>query len=354
MSIREGLWDCASCGTKGILGRYRACPSCNTPRADDVRFYLPEEASEIISFTQISDATAGADWYCPHCSSGNPATATNCKYCGANRDDSTLHQTVTYTPETTPHNAKEAEPKSIPTPPPPRKSKKGKIIAGGLTLSAGLGVYLTLTPSDIPVTVSGFSWERSVTVEEYKTLRKKGWEVPQGGHIISKAQAFHHNENVLDHYKQGTRQVCENLQTGTTTYNCGSQDLGNGYFQDKTCTRPEYTRECHDESYQEPIYRQEPRYATQYTFDIDEWVPVNQPSLSRQNHTPLWPEAKLSKEQRITQRQEHYNITLTDKDGKTYTYSPDFKRWESLKAGQPFTASINISDEVLELKPPAK
>lgn len=353
MSIREGLWDCPSCGNKGILGRNRSCPSCNTPRADDVRFYLPKDAHEITGFTQISDATAGADWYCRHCNSGNPATATHCKACGASRENNTEHETRVYTPENIPHSAQEAAPPPT-APPPPRKSNKGKIIAGGLTLSTAFGVYLAVTPSHIPVTVSGFSWERSVVVEEYKTQRKKAWEVPAGGRIVSQTQAFHHNETRLDHYEQRTKRVCENVRTGTITYNCGSRDLGNGYFQDKTCTRPQYSQECHNESYQQPVYRQEPRYATQYTFDIEEWVPVGQPTLSRDDHTPQWPQAKLDNKQRTAKPQEEYSVILQAKDGKTYSYPLDFKRWETLKPGQAFTASVGMGDEVLELAAPEK
>lgn len=350
MSIREGLWDCASCGNKGILGRYRACPACNTPRADDVQFYLPLDAREITSFTQISDASAGADWYCQHCGSGNAATATNCKRCGADRENTSLHQTVTYTPENIPHSAKEVGIK--PPPPPRKKGNKGKIIAGGLTLSTGLGVYLAVTPSHIPVTISGFSWERSVVVEEYKTLREKDWAVPAGGRSVSQVKALHHYESILDHYEQRSQQVCDNVQTGTSTYNCGSRDLGNGYFQDQTCTKPEYKQVCHNESYQEPIYRQEPRYATEYTFDIEKWVPVSQPTISRQDHSPLWPKINLGKKQRTVRPEEQYSVELKDKKGKSYSYSPNFDLWKSLKIGQQFTATVDFDDEVLELAPP--
>lgn len=353
MSIREGVWDCPSCGTQGVLGRYHSCPSCNTPRADDVHFYLPKDAGEITSFTQISDATAGADWHCQHCNSGNPATAVSCQQCGASRGNSAEHETRTYTPENVPHSAKEAAPPAAAVPP-PRKGGKGKYIAGGLTLSAAVGVYLASSTSNIPVTVSGFSWERSLVVEEQKTLRKQDWELPQGGHLISQARAFHHNESILDHYEHRNRRVCGQVQTGTTSYNCGSRDLGNGYFQDKTCTRPEYSQQCHTESYQEPVYRQEPRYAIQYTFDIDEWVPVSEPNLAKQDHTPVWPQPKLGAKQRTSNLQEHYSVSLQDKGGKTYTYPLDFKRWETLKTGQPFTANIDMSDEVQELTPPEK
>ncbi|MBU0654725.1 MAG: hypothetical protein KJ914_06270 [Gammaproteobacteria bacterium] len=352
MSIREGLWDCPACGAKGVLGRYHDCPSCNLPRADGVRFYLPKDASEITSFVQISDATAGADWYCQHCDSGNTATASACQHCGANRENNPVHQTRTYAPEAIPHSAKEAEiTPETPLPQPRKKLGKGKIIAGGLTLSTGFGIYLAVTPSHIPVTVSEFAWERSVVVEEYKTLRKTGWDVPQGGRALGQKRAFHHYDSVLDHYEQRTQQVCDNVQTGSSTYNCGSRDLGNGYFQDQTCTRPEYQQVCHNETYQQPVYRQEPRYATEYTFEIEQWVAISQPTIARQDHTPLWPKIKLGDKQRTARPKERYSVTLTDKDDKAYAYAPDFKLWQNLKIGQRFTATVSHDDEVLALEP---
>ena len=39
----EGLWDCVSCGTKGIKARYDACVSCGKPRGMETVFYLPDD-----------------------------------------------------------------------------------------------------------------------------------------------------------------------------------------------------------------------------------------------------------------------------------------------------------------------
>ncbi|MEB4591424.1 hypothetical protein VSS37_10575, partial [Candidatus Thiothrix sp. Deng01] len=82
--------------------------------------------------------------------------------------------------------------------------------------------------------------------------------------------------------------------------------------------------------------------------------PVGQPTLSRDDHTPQWPQAKLDNKQRTAKPQEEYSVILQAKDGKTYSYPLDFKRWETLKPGQAFTASVGMGDEVLELAAPEK
>ena len=47
MSIREGKWDCKTCGQKGNRGPNTYCGACGSPRPDNVEFYLPDNAEEI-------------------------------------------------------------------------------------------------------------------------------------------------------------------------------------------------------------------------------------------------------------------------------------------------------------------
>ena len=54
MAIREGRWDCQYCGTKGALGRHKACPVCTAPRERGTKFYLPKDAKIIKKITYFS------------------------------------------------------------------------------------------------------------------------------------------------------------------------------------------------------------------------------------------------------------------------------------------------------------
>ena len=89
--IIEGYWDCAYCGAKGILGRYRDCPSCGKPRGEDTVFYHdpPNEQNVVENPEEVSRE---ADWHCEFCDSLNPASAKFCESCGSPRTDKTYFE----------------------------------------------------------------------------------------------------------------------------------------------------------------------------------------------------------------------------------------------------------------------
>ncbi|HEX8246476.1 MAG TPA: hypothetical protein VF541_23430, partial [Longimicrobium sp.] len=64
MAIREGRWDCPSCGSEAQLGRHVYCTGCGAPRPEEVQFYLPEDAEAVTDAGQLAQANAGADWVC--------------------------------------------------------------------------------------------------------------------------------------------------------------------------------------------------------------------------------------------------------------------------------------------------
>jgi hypothetical protein len=84
--IIELKWTCGECGTKGILGRHKRCPSCGSPRergemqmdglASSAGGYNP--ASTVTDSKLLDLATAGADWFCTHCGSGNRGASDKC------------------------------------------------------------------------------------------------------------------------------------------------------------------------------------------------------------------------------------------------------------------------------------
>ena len=93
--IIEGYWDCAYCGAKGILGRYRDCPSCGKPRGEDTVFYHdpPNEQNVVENPEEVSRE---ADWHCEFCDSLNPASAKFCESCGSPRTDKTYFEMKEY------------------------------------------------------------------------------------------------------------------------------------------------------------------------------------------------------------------------------------------------------------------
>ncbi len=376
MAILEGRWDCDACGRTGIRGGVRVCPGCARPRPQNVKFYLPHDAQQVTGAAALHEAKAGPDWYCEHCSAGNSALRTACKQCGAARGSSPSHKVTDYSPDQVPHSAAEA-----PAPAPPdasfadlrasapatgpsawRKVGLPVGIAGGLLL-IGLLLAFALRSPYTPVTVTGFTWERSITVERLQTQTEQGWSIPPGGRAITETQAFHHNESILDHYETRQRQVCETVregtesqeyqdckqvQVGTESFVCGYIDNGNGTFTEKICTRPiyerkcapatrlvpKYVKQCHDETYQHPIYRQEPRYATRYTCEIERWVYSRAAQAKGQDHEAYWPALQLAANEQEAGRSEFFTVVFTDKRGRDYPYRCGFAEWSAYRPAQ--------------------
>ena len=62
-------------------------------------------------------------------------------------------------------------------------------------------------------------------------------EIPPDGRYISEEEAIRRYDQVFVRNETRTRQVSEQVQTGTRDYVCGQRDLGNGFFEDITAKR---------------------------------------------------------------------------------------------------------------------
>ena len=65
-AVFEMLWECAYCGTRGLLGKtHRFCPRCGAPQ-DTTRRYFPSDEERVA----VRDhAYVGADRLCAACGS---------------------------------------------------------------------------------------------------------------------------------------------------------------------------------------------------------------------------------------------------------------------------------------------
>ncbi|HEX2095355.1 MAG TPA: Ran-binding zinc finger domain-containing protein [Longimicrobiaceae bacterium] len=347
MAIREGRWDCSTCGTRGIRGRFTVCESCGTPRPDEVRFYLPANEQEVTDAGLLRQATAGADWICEHCGASTRALQDACSGCGAPRGSSKSQETYEYgegelPPTSTP------EPVRVVSAPPPstRRNRRGRFIRWGLGAAGIAGIVAIATPEKVPATVTDRTWERTVAVERYRTVEEEGWSLPEGGREIRHWQDVHHHEQVFDHYETRTRQVSEQVPSGTETYVCGTVDHGNGYFSDRECTRTTYTTQYHTETYQEPVYRSEPVYATRYRYEIERWMPERTArAAGREGEEPKWPDPGLKRQEREGRRGEVYTLTFVDEEGKVYTRQVPRDVWDRHRRGQQVTLRVYSGGE---------
>lgn len=354
MAIREGRWDCPTCGMVGVLGRQMNCPGCATPRPEGVRFYLPDDAAEITDAAHLARAAAGADWICEHCGASTPAGQARCSGCGAERGGSALQGTHEYGMDDVPRSGDDRATVPRPVMTQPARGRRWKTPAFLVALVAG--VMWCNGSREVEATVAAANWERAVEVQDYRTVREEDWSVPQGGREQRSWRAIRNYRQVLDHYENRTRQVSERVQSGTRTYTCGSRDLGNGHFEDRTCTEPQYTTHYRTESYQEPIYRREPIYDTRHAYEIERWLP-NDTVWARGDaaRDPAWPAVTLDDKEREGARLEKYVLHFRDKDGKTYDVELPMERYRRYRPGQAVELRVpRGSGEVRIVEPDSK
>lgn len=351
--VREGLWDCVYCGTTGVRGRDIACPNCGQVRPDDVTFYLAEDAAEVTDEQLLQRARGGADWVCDYCGTSNEAEHTTCKQCGAPREaDATRQEQRRYDMAHVPRSGDNTwEPQRSPEPeeaPEPEPEQKGGIptfawVGALLALLVVCGgIFFFLDNRQESMRVDGFAWERSIEVEELRTVTEEDWEVPAGGRVLSESREVYEYEEVIVGYETRTREVTEQVQTGTRDYVCGQVDLGNGFFEDEICTEPIYEERTRTETYEEPITEEQPVYRTRYTYEIDRWETERTEEAAGEDQEPFWPPVELAEDERQGERDELYLVYLRSDDGDSHELALEEEVWSVLELEGRYTVSLGL------------
>ena len=118
------------------------------------------------------------------------------------------------------------------------------------------------------------------------------------------------------------------------------------------CNRPVYQTQSHTESYEEPIYRDEPVYQPLYTYEIDKWIVVRTEESSSRDHSPFWPRANLGNDEREGETSEVYTVYFVDKDGDTIEWETSLEEWQALELGQNVILKLNALGQVSGIEPP--
>jgi len=361
MAIREGRWDCQYCGTVGNLGRDSACDNCGRSRPDGTKFYLADDATVEDKRLQ-QQALLGPDWVCEFCGTSNAGDKTVCGSCGAPREGgSPTQEIIEYGVGEVPDSGdmtfddQPAQSESTAEKSDPKRKLPIAIIIGGAVLAVlcvAIVAFLVFGGKDENASVTSFDWERTVDIEAFQTVTEEDWQVPAGGRTLSQSQEIHHYDQVLERYETRQRQVEEQVQVGTENYVCGQRDLGNGFFEDIQCDRPVYETQSRTESYEEPIYRDEPVYQTQYVYEIDKWIVIGSETSSGGDHSPFWPRADLSSDEREGDTIEQYWVFFTDADGDVHEWESTLEEWSALEQGQQVVLKLNALGEISEVESP--
>jgi hypothetical protein len=358
MAVREARWDCQYCGAKGNLGRHKSCRNCGRSRPAGTKFYLPNEEAVVDDQALLAEAAKGPDWVCSFCGTSNGIERDTCRACGAPREADSHQQAVTdygvgQAPTTGDMTVGEATPaRKEATPAAGNRTKIVLIgVAAFVVLCIGLA-FVIFRGRAAGASVSGFEWQRTVAVEAFQTVEEEDWTVPEGGRIKSQRQEIQSYADILDHYETRQRQVQEQVQVGTEDYVCGQRDLGNGFFEDVMCQRPIYETQSRTETYEEPIYRQEPVFATLYVYDIDKWTVVRTEEASGNDHSPVWPRSDLGPDEREGERSERYVVIFTDENGETYPWETTLDQWETFEMGQQVVLKLDSFGNLKDVASP--
>jgi hypothetical protein len=222
----------------------------------------------------------------------------------------------------------------------------------GGVFKVGTGILATImlilllvgifAPKIQEVTIKDFSWERSISIEEYVTVDRDGWSLPADGRLKYSQQEIKGYTQVIDHYETKTRTYTEEVFDHYEEYISGYRDLGNGYFEEITSKRPVYRTETRTETYEEPVYRDEPIYATKYYYEIDVWQYAFSHNTSGNDQNPYWKEFTLKDLQREGNRFQTYYITVVNDEGEVDKYHFDYETWKSLNKGDVVTIKTTI------------
>lgn len=316
--IVEGIWDCRYCGTNAIGGLTKHCPCCGHPQDEDVQFYLGEE-KKYLEEEVAAQYGQGADWVCGYCGALNRVHFKYCATCGGAKDSSEKDYFQAKDQQAARAAAKQ-------TPPPPKKKSKLPMI---LALIAVLLVAFFMWPRTTASQVQEKSWTRTVDIQVERTVQEDDWQVPDGGRLLSQAQAIHHYNDVLDHYETRTREVAERVLDHYDT-SVSYSNNGDGTFTEVEHQTPVYRTEYHTETYQEPIYVKVPQYATKYTYEIERWFYDRTETASGGADEPHWPELKLTDKEREAGTTETYTVTATDEKEKSFTFEMSLEKWQGL------------------------
>lgn len=370
--IIKGYWDCAYCGTKHIDGLVDVCPNCAKRKPGDVKYYIgTNNRNQMKEVTDSELQKAGIsrkecdgkhkEWVCGFCGQINNYADQECKACGASKTD----KSGEYGPDNKPEKDKQKfvsetsnvdvssvkeEKTNFDSNINIKESNVSKMfnnvkafVTTHFAVITAILVFILCGSLFFPYqdteTVTGFSWKRTIFVEELKTFHESGWSLPSSARQTDTQIELYGYESVLDHYETKFRTASKQVYDGEEVHTTYS-DNGNGTFTEYTYTTPKYHTEYYQESYQDPVYREEPVYKTKYYYDIDRWTVIDKYTSSGNNQNPYWNEEyMLAEKQRDTSKKETYTVWYENKKGKEFSRNLPFKEWKDIRRGYQYVTT---------------
>ena len=349
-------WTCPNCKTVNP-GPEKLCLSCGSPQPENVEFEDSKSRELIQDEGEIKSAKAGPDIHCPFCGSRNPSNQKICSRCGADLvegkrrtkgkvigdfnekqvDEIDCSVCGTKNPITSSHCTKcgspleKGESLAAETLPDNEKVDKKKISITGKILGialvvviCGFAVWLIfslLHTQSITGTVKDVSWMRTIYISEYDYVTEEGWlsEIPDDALIGDCELKYHHTQ---DEPAPNSDEVCG------TPY---SVDQGSGYA--------EVVQDCEYRVYQD--YCQ---------YQIEDWVVIDQETLSGNDNIPEWPSPILSTDQRIDNQEESYSITFDTSKGNLVYKTDNYIDLDLFQPGTDWELEVNKFNAITSIE----
>ena len=367
----EGFWTCDKCDRTKIPARYDSCPGCGSRRNKTTKYemldktnYVPDEIAQTID--------RNPDWLCSHCNNLNRANVINCDSCGAprteeekdyfeNRKDIQEKEEYIQNLEEDFNNKHFGDGKLDRL----KKSYKDKFnlksfnpskvvmtIAIIVLALALLIPFISLfIPKEETLEITNFSWESTISIEEYKTVKESDWYLPSGGRLLYTNEEISHYDKVFDHYETKTKTVSKEVFVGYEE-DISYEDLGNGYFEEIVELVPVYETVYEEVEYQEAVYIDVPVYKTKYYYEIDKWVYKESVKETGKDKNPYYPDVSYASNEREKSRNQTYFVTGINEDKESFTLSISYDDWMNLKEGQivKFKIYLGNSAEIIEIE----
>ena len=358
-------WDCKHCGSKGFRGDVTECPNCGRVRDKDVVFYKKEGPVEYVE--NAHELPREENWICSFCDSQNPANVSVCGQCGAPKDkdaigyfeqrrreqqgnDSGYAREHRAEPVEESHESHEddleaelqysrqhrqySEPYQAPyrhtTSPASNSigSAASSILdsigsffcnlpyaqigmLAGIALAVGLviwGIVWLCTPIREELQVSDMMWQYSINIEESYMSKESGWDLPHGAILLHEEDEIKTYVPVIDHYDTKTKTIPHRDYVGEEVVGYEDIDLGNGRFERREITAPKYEEWDELVEYEEPVYRNEPVWATKYYYEIERWRHARYVKTSGHDKEFYWGTVELEDGEREGASTEKYTI----------------------------------------------
>lgn len=311
--VYEMLWDCAACGTVGLLGKsQRRCPNCGSPQ-DVAKRYFPKPGEEV---AVSGHKFEGADWRCEACTTPNGAAASFCQNCGNPKEG---NKAAAVKADRIVKNGMLEQALAAP---PPKKASKLPFVVGAVVLVVGFIVAaLFLIKHDATVDVMAHTWTRTIDIERFDAVHESSWcdSMPSDAYSVSRSREVRSHKQIPD------GQECHDRQT----------DRGDGTFVVKT--------ECKTK------YRDEPVYDDKCSYSVDRWHKSRE-AVANGNLTiqPAWPQTRFALTsgrgaEREAGRHERYTLQLREtKNAKTHECDYPEAKWRSVPDRSRHTIQVRL------------